>query len=175
MSHKQTLPVSYLESYFNDLQRWLSAWRITINFFKSTRVDFARAERGFIHPRPVTHFGETIQWDDTTRYLRVTLDTRLNWSCHINQVRKRSVQMMCVLGPLNRKSELFVGNGVLTCKQLIRLTIEYECPARRSDALSVVRMLHVLQFKCLRLLWNVSGGGFTRIWVFRYLPRTSKP
>jgi len=30
-SRKPTLFVSYLESYLNDLQRWLSEWRITIN------------------------------------------------------------------------------------------------------------------------------------------------
>jgi len=30
-SRKPTLLVSYLESYLNDLQRWLSEWRIAIN------------------------------------------------------------------------------------------------------------------------------------------------
>ena len=30
-SRKPTLLVTYLESYLNDLQRWLSEWRITIN------------------------------------------------------------------------------------------------------------------------------------------------
>jgi hypothetical protein len=30
-SHKPTLLVSYLESYVNDLQLWLSEWRIAIN------------------------------------------------------------------------------------------------------------------------------------------------
>ena len=30
-SRKPTLFVSYLESYLNDLQRWLSEWRIAIN------------------------------------------------------------------------------------------------------------------------------------------------
>jgi len=58
-----------------------------------------------------------------------------------------------VLRPLNRKSELFVGNGVLTCKQLISLMIEYECPALTSAARTVVPMLKVLQYKCLRVLW----------------------
>jgi len=30
-SRKPTLLVNYLESYLNDLQRWLSEWRIAIN------------------------------------------------------------------------------------------------------------------------------------------------
>ena len=35
-SRKPTLLVSDLESYLNDLLRWLSEWRIAINISKST-------------------------------------------------------------------------------------------------------------------------------------------
>jgi hypothetical protein len=84
-SHKPTLLVSYLESYLNDLQRLLCDWRIAINVSKNTAIIFARAGRCFIQHRPVTLFGEPIEWVDTTRYLGVTLDTRLTWSPHIDQ------------------------------------------------------------------------------------------
>jgi muramoyltetrapeptide carboxypeptidase LdcA involved in peptidoglycan recycling len=39
------LLVSYLESYLNDLQRWLSEWRIAINVSKSSAIIFGRAGR----------------------------------------------------------------------------------------------------------------------------------
>ena len=68
-SRKPTLLFSYLESYLNDLQQWLSEWRIAINVPKSTSLIFARAGRRFIEPRPVTLFGEPIQWVDTASYL----------------------------------------------------------------------------------------------------------
>jgi len=68
-SRKPTLLVSYLESHLNDLQRWLSEWRIAINVSKSTAIIFARAGRRFIQPRPVTLLMEPIQWFETTRYL----------------------------------------------------------------------------------------------------------
>jgi len=42
-SRKPTLNVSYLESYLNDLQRWLSEWKIAINVSKSTAIIFAAA------------------------------------------------------------------------------------------------------------------------------------
>jgi len=74
-SRKPTLLVGYLESYLNDLQRWLSEWRIAINVSKSTAITFARAARRFIQPRPVTLFREPIEWFDRTRYLGVNLDT----------------------------------------------------------------------------------------------------
>jgi len=73
-SRKPMLSVSYLESYLNDLQRWLNECRIAINVSKSTAIIFARAGRRFIQPRPVTLFGEPIDWVDTTRYLEVSLN-----------------------------------------------------------------------------------------------------
>jgi hypothetical protein len=93
-SRRPTLLVSYLESYVNDLQRWLSEWRIAIDVSESTAIIFARAGRRFIQPRPVTLFGEPIQWVDTTRYLGVTLDKRLTWSPHIDQVRKKTAHRL---------------------------------------------------------------------------------
>jgi len=160
-SRKPTLLVSYLESYINDFQGWLSEYRIAINVSKSTAIIFARAGRSFIQPRPVTLCGEPIAWVDTTRYLGVTLDTRLTWSPHIDQVR-RTAQRMGKVGPLlNRKSDLSVRNGVLLYKQLIHPMMDFACPAWRSAARSHVRKLQVLQSKCLRLAtgapWYVSN------------------
>jgi hypothetical protein len=40
----------YLESYLNDLQRWLSEWRIAINVSKSRGIFFALAGWRFIQP-----------------------------------------------------------------------------------------------------------------------------
>jgi len=103
-----------------------------------------------------------MKWVDRTRYLGVTLDTRLTWSPHIDLMRKRSAQRMGMLGPLlNRKSDLSVRNGVLLYKQLIRPMMDYACPTWRSAARSHVRRLQVLQSKCLRLAtgvpWYVSN------------------
>ena len=91
-SHKLTLLASYLESYCKDLQQWLSEWRIAINVSNSTAITFARAGWCFIQHWPVTLFGEPIQWVGTTGYLGMTLDTRLTWSPHIDQLRQRATQ-----------------------------------------------------------------------------------
>jgi hypothetical protein len=71
-SRKPILLVSYLESYLNDLQRWLSEWRIAINVSKSTAIIFTLAGRRFIQLRPAILFGELIEWVDTARYLGIT-------------------------------------------------------------------------------------------------------
>jgi hypothetical protein len=47
-SRKPTLLFSYLESYLNEIQRWLSERRIAINVSQSTAIIVAQAERLFI-------------------------------------------------------------------------------------------------------------------------------
>jgi hypothetical protein len=151
-SSKPTLLVSYLDSYLSDLQRWLSEWRIAISVSKSSAMIFARASLCFIQSRPVSLFGQPIQWVATTRYLGVTLDRRLTWSPHIDQI-SRTAQRMDLLGPpLNRRSELSFRNGVLMYKQFIRPLMDYACPVWRSAARTHVGKLQVQQFKCLRLV-----------------------
>ena len=112
--HKPTLLVSYLESHLKYLQRPLSECGIAINVSKSTTIIFARAGRRYIQHRPVTLFGETKEWVDTTRYLGLTLDTRPTYSPLIDQVRERTAQSLGMLVQLlYRKSDLSVRNGVL--------------------------------------------------------------
>jgi hypothetical protein len=160
-SRKPTLFVSYLESYLNGLQRRLTERRISFNVSKSIAIFFARAGWRFIQPRPVTLFGELIEWVDTTRYLGVTLDTRLTWSPHNDQARKRAAQSLGMLGPLLNRKMMSVRNGVLLYKQLIRPMMDYACPAWISAACTHVRQLQALQSKCLRLAtgdpWYVSN------------------
>ena len=95
-SRQPMLLFSCLESYLKGLQRWLSEWRIASNVCKSTAIIFVRVGRPFIQLRPVTLFGQPIQWVDATLYLGVT---RLNWSPHIDQVRSKTAQRMGMLGP----------------------------------------------------------------------------
>jgi hypothetical protein len=160
-SRKPELLVSYLESYLSDLERWLKEWRIAINVSKITAMLFSR--RRIQKPRPVQIFGEPILSFDAARYLGVILDTRLTWSSHIDQARKKAAQGLGVLGPLlHRRSGLSIRNGVLLYKQLIRPMMDYGCPVWRPAAHSHVRKLQVIQSKCLRAAtgapWYISSG-----------------
>ena len=133
-----TLLVIYLESQLNDFQRWLSEWRLAINVSKSTAIIFARARRRFIQPRPVTLLGEPIQWIDTTRYLGLALDTRLIWSPHIDQVRKRTAQKMGMLGPLLcQERSPAIQAAYPPHEGLCVPRVEDRCPHQRPEAAGV--------------------------------------
>jgi hypothetical protein len=154
-SRSPLLLVSYLETYLNRLELWLRNCRIAINVSKSTAVLFANTTRHIQRPMPVQLFGEPIQMVDTGRYLGVTLNTRLTWSAHVNQVGRKAAQRLGVLGTLhNRKSGISIKNGVLLYKQLNRPIMGYAFPIWRSAAHTHVRKLHVLQSKYLRIATN---------------------
>jgi hypothetical protein len=151
-SRYPSLVFGYLEAYLVRLELWLRSWRIAINVSKSMAVLFAKTARSARQPRPVQFLGEPIQWVQTARYLGVTLLTRLTWSAHVDQVRKRAAQRFGMLGPLlNGGRDLSVRNSVLLYKQLIRPIMYYTCPIWRSAARGHVRKLQVLQTKCLRI------------------------
>ena len=76
--------------------------------------------------RGLRFLGGEIQWVETARYLGVTLDRGLTWKPHIDQVRRKESQRLCILSPLlNQRSSLSIGNGVLLYKQLIRPMMDY--------------------------------------------------
>jgi len=56
-SRSPTLLISYLESYLNDLQWWLTEWRIAINSCNSTAIIFAKAWWRYVKHRPLTLSG----------------------------------------------------------------------------------------------------------------------
>jgi hypothetical protein len=58
---------------------------------------FAKTGRRIPKPRAVQLFGEPVEAVDDTRYLGVALDTRLTWSKHIDQVRKKAAQRLGAL------------------------------------------------------------------------------
>jgi len=110
----------YLETYPCDSVEWLREWWIAINVLKSTAMLFVKAGRHIPKPQPVQLFWEPIHWVETACYLGMILDTRLIWSMHIDEMKKKATQGLGVLGPLlNRGSELSLRNGVLLYKQLI--------------------------------------------------------
>ena len=85
-SRQSAMLVKYLDTYLSDIERWLSEWRIAINVSKCSAMLFAKTGRHIPKPRAVQLFGEPIQWVDNARYREVTLDKRLSWSKHIDQV-----------------------------------------------------------------------------------------
>jgi hypothetical protein len=116
---------------------------------------FAKAGRCIPTSRLIYLFGGKIHWVNTACFRGLTFDTQLTWSSSIEQVRKKEGQRLGVLGALlNRRSDLSVRNGVLLYKHLILPMMDYACSIMKSNAPTHLRIMHVLQSKCLRIAIN---------------------
>ena len=72
-------------------------------------------------PRPLRFIGEEIRWEEKVKHLGVTLNRRLTWSSHIDQVRREASQRLGILSPLlNKRSGLSIRNGLMLYRQQIR-------------------------------------------------------
>jgi len=89
MSCQPVLFVKYQETYLSNLQGWLRGWRFTINVLKSTVMLFTKAGR---HIPTSSVFRQPIHCVNTTCSLSMILDKRLNWSTHIERVKKNATQ-----------------------------------------------------------------------------------
>jgi hypothetical protein len=97
-SREPSLLVRYLETYLSRFQHCLRDWMIA-TVSKSTVVLFIKTARRIQRPTPVQYFGGLTERVETAQNLGVTLDTRLNWSAHVNHVGRKASQGRGVLNP----------------------------------------------------------------------------
>ena len=98
--------VSYLESYWSDLDRRLLEGRIDMNVCKSIAMLFSMACRHIQMPHSVLLFGEPMLWVDKARCLDVTLYTRLKLIVSVGHLRQ-------VIEPTAKSTKRIVPNIVL--------------------------------------------------------------
>ena len=148
-SCKPTLLVSYLESYLNDLRRWLSEWRMTIKICRSTTRN--RACRTTLHAAQTSNTIRGTNPVDRQNSLSGVYPSHMT---HLVDSRLSVQEEGCLWVwwvPSWIRRHLSVRNGVLLYKQLIRSMMDYACPAWRSASRTHVRRLQVLKSKCLHL------------------------
>ena len=77
----------YLQVALNTLEKWCLTWRIKLNTKKSQLITFSKT----VQPSNirVTLFGDTIKQEKTAKLLGITLDTKLTFEVHIQELTKK--------------------------------------------------------------------------------------
>ncbi|GBL81269.1 putative RNA-directed DNA polymerase from transposon X-element [Araneus ventricosus] len=86
-----------LNNYLEQLGKWLIRWKIKVNADKCQAVYFTRRRKV---PDPPKLYRRAINWSKETKYLGVTLDSRLTYERHVNNINKkfRAAKMYPLIG-----------------------------------------------------------------------------
>lgn len=109
--------VEEVQKAINKISGWTDKWRIKLNESKSIHIDFTNKKPNY---HPVYINGQVIPYENTAKYLGMTLDAKLRWKAHVKKKRDeldlRYRNMYWLIG---RKSMLSVHNKVLLYKQVL--------------------------------------------------------
>jgi hypothetical protein len=114
---KLNIAVALLEPSFRK-------WRIEINIGKCRTTLFSRRLHHYRHsPCPVTISDECIAWTSETKYLGVTLESKLTYKTLI--LRKANNRLRQMFPILNKSSIVNINVGLIIYKSLLRYILTY--------------------------------------------------
>ncbi|GBN97930.1 putative RNA-directed DNA polymerase from transposon X-element, partial [Araneus ventricosus] len=141
-----------LNSYLEQLGKWLIMWKIKVNADKCLAVYFTRRRKV---PDPSKLYRRAINWSKDTKYLGITLDSRLTYDKHITNVYKQTRSTKARLYPLlGRNSKLSLQNKLLLYKTILRPKMTYASPVWGAAAHSHIQKLEATQNIIARQIIN---------------------
>ncbi|GBN98805.1 putative RNA-directed DNA polymerase from transposon X-element [Araneus ventricosus] len=141
-----------LNNYLEQLGKWLIIWKIKVNTEKCQAVYFTKRRKV---PDPPKLYRRAINWSKDTKYLGVTLDSRLTYDKHITNVYKQTRSTKARLYPLlGRNSKLSLQNKLLLYKTILRPKMTCASPVWGAAAHSHIQKLEATQNIIARQIIN---------------------
>lgn len=76
--------VEKVQTAVNIIFDWTKKWRVKLNESKSVHIDFTNKRTNY---HPVNINGHVIPYENTAKYLGMTLDVKLRWKAHVKKKR----------------------------------------------------------------------------------------
>jgi hypothetical protein len=133
---------------------WTGKWQIKLNESKSVHIDFTNNK---IKQQPIFINGAKVPYANTTKYLGMTLDAKLQWKEHIKKKRDElNIKFMKMYWLLGRNSELSVHNKLTLYKQVIRAVWSYDIQLWGCASDSNIQVIQRYQNKVLKCIVNAT-------------------
>lgn len=154
-SPRLDLAISKVQHSVSELEDWFKKWRIEVNPDKSSAVCFHYKRRRGLDDPPIRFSGTPVPWTSQTKYLGVTLDSRLTFQPHITKVTRAARFYMgrlnCMLG---RNSKMSLRNKRTLYKVCIRPVLLYAAPVFAHAAPRIMQKIQIIQNLFLRRATN---------------------
>lgn len=141
-----------LQQHLNQIEEWLSKWKIKVNEGKSTHVTFTT--RRATCP-PVSLNGKLIPQATEVRYLGIHLDRGLTWKKHVQAKRTQlNLKFSKMYWLLGRNSRLSVENKLIIYKSILKPVWVYGIQLWGTTSNSNLQVIQRFQSKTLRTILN---------------------
>ena len=144
-----------LQASLNELSKWYASWRMALNTSKTTATLFERkrSSRRVTALPQLTLNGDSIEWTPTSKYLGVTLDSKLTFKEHLKVIRKKTAGKLGALYPLFRSRSMPLQMKVHLYKMTIRPVMTYATPTWSGilQKKTAARTLQLIQNRALKI------------------------
>lgn len=146
-----------LEKAAKKFSKYVAQWRLKLNPLKTEAVFFTRRRAARAFPRRTIKLqNHELTWQQSAKYLGVTLDQKLTFKRHIeNSIEKSGKVVKILYSLLSRKSKLEAVNKVLLYKTSIRPIMLYASTAWNNCAETHIRRIQVFQNRILKMCHNL--------------------
>ena len=132
------------------LERWANKWKMAFNVKKCEFIRITHKKKPIFYH--YTLYDTVVQEVTHTKYLGLTIDSKLSWSEHIRQITNRANS---IKGFLQRNLHSCPISVKVSCyKSLIKPILEYACvvwdPYTQKDILAI----ESVQRRCARFVYN---------------------
>lgn len=163
-SNNTKLLGKYLQPSLDRIMAWYALWRIAINADKTKATLFTK-KNGLIPP-VISINGQQIGWEPSSVYLGVTLDSRLNFSQHVDTICSRAIGKLAALTPLFKSSDMSLKNKLILYSAVIRPTMTYASPVWSWCSPAVKKRVQIVQNRVLRRItsarWFIRNADIHR-------------
>ncbi|RZC33767.1 RVT 1 domain containing protein [Asbolus verrucosus] len=153
---------SQTQIHVNKIEKYFNKWKMKINEHKTEQIVFTRKFTNNKILNKLRINGNKVDTSKSVKYLGITLDSRLNFKKHINNVIiKANIALKTIYALMSKNSKMNKRNKITLYKTMIRPVMTYACPAWSHISKTAYKPLETFQNKCLRIILNKSR--YTRV------------
>ena len=108
-----------LQHASEEIHQWTKRWKIKLNELKSAHVNFTN--KPLVNPPPIILNNVMVPYENSAKYLGMTLDVKLKWKEHVKKKRKElDLKYRQLYWLIGRRSKLSIDNKILIYNQILK-------------------------------------------------------
>ena len=145
----ETIACNKLQKACNTLVKWTKQWKIKLHEQKSIHINFTN--KRILNPSRLYINGVVVPYENTAKYLGMTLDTKLRWKEHVKKKKTElDLKFSNYQWLLGKQSQLAIHNKILIYNQILKPVWLYGCQLWGCTKDSNIHTIQTFQNKVLR-------------------------